>query len=405
MNKIIFFSLIIASNIFSQSYQMIKYDIETSKIDTLQLVQFDTSKTSDFTNWNYGINNNIEELSLKPPQNTFNNSGFTDFTPAKNYFDINKYPIRTAIKIFRIVNDTLKQRCSGILVAKEYVLTDCHCIGEYDSLRNFVFEDSTYIYPAFDNGKANTIWDTTKAIEYVTFKGNLVGFLPQIDIALIKLKDNIGEQNGWIGIGFNRDDNFFKDNVFHKLSYPGTEDPSDSTRIFNGDTLYYNYGKLQLITYSSLGYGITGIPGQSGSSLFYTNNNEYYSVGTQVWSANSRHIRINNVIFYSFNSIIENTISSFENDNKIVDSYYLSNAYPNPFNPTTNINYILPKNTNVKLRVYNILGENVITLVNEFQSKGKYNIKLDGTNLSSGIYFYVLEANDFIQTKKAMLIK
>jgi len=88
-----------------------------------------------------------------------------------------------------------------------------------------------------------------------------------------------------------------------------------------------------------------------------------------------------------------------------VDSYYLSNAYPNPFNPTTNINYILPKNTNVKLRVYNILGENVITLVNEFQSKGKYNIKLDGTNLSSGIYFYVLEANDFIQTKKAMLIK
>ena len=384
---------------------MIKYDIETSKIDTLTAIKFDTLKTSDFTNWNFGVNNDIEMLSLEPPQNTFNNSGFTDFLPAQNFFDINKYPIRTAVKIFGIVNDTLKQRCSGILVAKNYVLTDCHCIGEYDSLSNFIFEDSICIYPDFDNGKANPFWDTTEATEYYTFKENLFGVLPQIDIALIKLNENIGERNGWIGIEYNKDDNFFKDNIFHKLSYPGAVDPNDPTRIFNGDTLYYNYGKLQLINTSWIGYGINGIPGQSGSSLFYTNNNIYYSIGTQVWSANSRHIRINNEIFYSFNSIIGNTITSVENKKESGDNYYLSNAHPNPFNPTTNIDYNLAKDTDVKLRVYNILGEKVLTLVNEFQSKGVYSIKLDGSNLSSGIYVYVLETNDFIQTKKVILLK
>ena len=90
MNKILFLSLVFVSSLFSQSYQMIKYDIETGKIDTLPIIEFDTSKTSDFTNWNFGVNNNIEVLSLEPPQNTFNNSGFTDFSPAQNDFDINK---------------------------------------------------------------------------------------------------------------------------------------------------------------------------------------------------------------------------------------------------------------------------------------------------------------------------
>jgi V8-like Glu-specific endopeptidase len=384
---------------------MVRYDIEASKIDTLPTIEFDTSITSGFTNWNFGINNSIGLLSLEPPQITFNNSGFTDFTPAHNYFDINKYPIRTAVKIFRIVNDTLKQKCSGILVAKNYVLTDCHCIGEYDSLNNFIFEDSTYIYPAYNNGVANPLWDTTEAIEYFTFKENLVGVLPTIDIALIKLEKKIGEQNGWIGIGFNQNNNFFEENVFHKLSYPGTVDLSDTTRIFNGDTIYYNYGTLDLINDRWLGYNIFGIPGQSGSSLIYTDNEIYYSVGTLVWAVNSHHIRINNFIFYSFNSVIGNTISSLENEKEVKNSYYLSNAFPNPFNPTTNIDYTLPINTNVKLRVYNILGETIATLVNEFQSKGIHSIKLDGTNLSSGIYFYVLETDDFIQTKKLMVLK
>ena len=254
---------------------------------------------------------------------------FTDFYPAHNIFDINKYPVRTAVKIFRIENDTLKQKCSGILVSENHVLTDYHCIGEYDSLHNFIFEDSTYIYPVYDNGIGNSLWKTSEAIEYITFKENLSSsFGSSTDIALIKLKDDIGAENGWIGIGFNENSDFFFNNVFHKFSYPGKVDPTDSTRIFNGDTLRYNYGKLDIIEDQWLGYGIRAIPGQSGSSLIYTDNNEYYSVGTLVWSLNSRHARINREIFYSLGAIIGSITTPIEEITEIDDNYHLSKRLP-----------------------------------------------------------------------------
>jgi hypothetical protein len=85
--------------------------------------------------------------------------------------------------------------------------------------------------------------------------------------------------------------------------------------------------------------------------------------------------------------------------------YQLSQNYPNPFNPETNIRYEIPKNGFVKLIVYNILGREVETLVNENQSAGAYEVSFDGSNLSSGPYFYKLQAGDFSETKKMLLIK
>jgi hypothetical protein len=87
------------------------------------------------------------------------------------------------------------------------------------------------------------------------------------------------------------------------------------------------------------------------------------------------------------------------------DKYQLSQNYPNPFNPETNIRYEIPKNGFVKLIVYNILGREVETLVNENQSAGAYEVSFDGSNLSSGPYFYKLQAGDFSETKKMLLIK
>lgn len=407
MDRILLLSLLCVSNLFSQSYQLIRYDIKTNKIDTLPMIDFNNYKTSEFTNWNYGIDNNFELLSLEPPQNSFNNSGFTDFLPAQKFFDINKFPVRTAVKIYWMENDTLRQRCSGILIAKNYVLTDCHCIGITDSLSNFVFEDSSYIYPAFDNGILNPLWNTTEAIEYITFKENLHdSYPPLIDIALIKLKDSIGLMNGWIGLGFNEDNSFFENNVFHKFSYPGTVDYSNSTRIFNGDTLYYNYGKLGLVQSNWIGYNITGIPGQSGSSLFYTNNsNEYYSLGTLVWSGFSRHRRINKEIFYSFKSILESDVSSIATESDNRNQYFLANAFPNPFNPSTVIKYSMKNSGFVELIVFNLLGQEIVKLINEEQQAGDHQVEFNAIGLASGIYFYRLQTENFVETKKMLLIR
>jgi hypothetical protein len=90
---------------------------------------------------------------------------------------------------------------------------------------------------------------------------------------------------------------------------------------------------------------------------------------------------------------------------QIPNDYSLSQNYPNPFNPVTKINFSLPKNGLVTLKVYDVLGKEVKTLVNEVKNAGTYVVDFSGTSLSSGTYFYRLESNGFVETKKMMLIK
>jgi hypothetical protein len=85
--------------------------------------------------------------------------------------------------------------------------------------------------------------------------------------------------------------------------------------------------------------------------------------------------------------------------------YYLSQNYPNPFNPLTKITYSIKEAGLVKLRVYDILGSEVATLVNEEKLAGSYEVNFDGSKLSSGVYFYQLKADNFINSKKMLLLK
>ena len=104
-----------------------------------------------------------------------------------------------------------------------------------------------------------------------------------------------------------------------------------------------------------------------------------------------------------------------EEDNlttEVPGKYELSQNYPNPFNPSTTINYSIPVgNENfrslqtVTLKVYDILGHEVVTLVNKEQAPGNYSVKFDATNLSTGLYIYRLKAGGFVSVKKMMLLK
>lgn len=89
----------------------------------------------------------------------------------------------------------------------------------------------------------------------------------------------------------------------------------------------------------------------------------------------------------------------------IPDEYRLFQNYPNPFNSGTKIKFMIPKTENVKLRLYDITGREVVTLVNEVKTPGEYEVLLKSDNLASGIYFYQLVAGNFISTKKCVLIK
>lgn len=96
----------------------------------------------------------------------------------------------------------------------------------------------------------------------------------------------------------------------------------------------------------------------------------------------------------------------FVNSDNIVLSYGLKNNYPNPFNPTTTIEYSIPERQNVRLIIYNSIGKEIAVLVNETKEAGNYKVNFNAdVNLPSGVYFYKIQAGSFSEVKKLMLLK
>jgi hypothetical protein len=99
------------------------------------------------------------------------------------------------------------------------------------------------------------------------------------------------------------------------------------------------------------------------------------------------------------------TLTGVAGERQMPTIYSLGQNYPNPFNPATTISYQLPLSGNVRLTVYNILGKEIATLVSEVMEPGYYSVRFDASAVSSGLYFYRLQANNYSDVKKMMLIK
>jgi hypothetical protein len=96
---------------------------------------------------------------------------------------------------------------------------------------------------------------------------------------------------------------------------------------------------------------------------------------------------------------------SDKSENNILNNYQLYQNYPNPFNPITQVSYRLPRTSDVKIEVFNILGQQVSTLINSRKTPGYHVADFDGSNLASGIYLYRIHAGNFVQVKKMVLMK
>ena len=134
--------------------------------------------------------------------------------------------------------------------------------------------------------------------------------------------------------------------------------------------------------------------GNSNSQKSYTFMDESVSLGKYSY----RLKQIDNDGKFEFSKAIEVDLG-------IPKDFQLSQNYPNPFNPMTKIQYTLPVDAQVTLQIYSITGELMESLVSEHQASGSYTIDFDGSNYASGTYIYRLIANDFVQTKKMILIK
>ena len=86
-------------------------------------------------------------------------------------------------------------------------------------------------------------------------------------------------------------------------------------------------------------------------------------------------------------------------------AFVLNQNYPNPFNPSTTISYSIPEKSFVSIKIYNVLGNVVASLVNNQVDAGEHNVQFNAAGLSSGVYFYTIKAGNFSATKKLMLLK
>lgn len=101
---------------------------------------------------------------------------------------------------------------------------------------------------------------------------------------------------------------------------------------------------------------------------------------------------------------VENT-TDVNDDESNIYNFELQQNYPNPFNPSTIIKFSISQFSKVNLKVFNILGDEISELVNDFRPKGNYEIQFDASNISSGIYFYTLQSGIFFETKKMIFLK
>jgi len=198
--------------------------------------------------------------------------------------------------------------------------------------------------------------------------------------------------------------------------------------IFAG--AFYNYGVYLSTDYGLnwtqtalnnreiLSLGVSGnniFAGTASYGIYVTSNNGTSWIEKDQGFANTPSVKsfliTNNYIYVGTygQSIWRRPLSDFVGINnistEIPDSYSLSQNYPNPFNPTTKIKFAMPKSGVAKIVVYDVMGREVQTLVNERLQAGTYETSFDGSALNSGVYFYKLITDGFTETKRMILIK
>ncbi len=208
------------------------------------------------------------------------------------------------------------------------------------------------------------------------------------DTLLIAANPNVDEY--WIDLKYNKSSSGF-DFIYYSDSLQSGP-PSNNT-----DKIVYRYANYV----DSTGFGVPNHVSQHSPS--WSSANYKPSVLPLVNDAGVIWVGIDG----SSRKLYWNRFASITNiiDSENPVSYSLSQNYPNPFNPTTKINFNLAKNGFVSMKVYNILGKEVATLVSGNYNAGSYSVEFNASKLSSGVYFYSIEVNGFKDIKKMMLVK
>lgn len=214
---------------------------------------------------------------------------------------------------------------------------------------------------------------------------------------------------GWSNPGSTDWDFGLMNNLDKKLYDDGTHgDVAAGDSIFTR-TLTFSADSLGIGTKGQIGqvfkYGVKGGDNEGGKGGYGNNHAENIDDATSNFVLRTQFGSINPKFYDAWDYNCECPITAVDEPGELPKAFSLSQNYPNPFNPSTKIQYAISSPSFVTLKVYNVLGQVVASLVNEKQSIGNYSVSLDASRLSSGVYFYNLTAGSFVSTKKMLLLK
>ncbi|MBK9450274.1 MAG: trypsin-like serine protease [Bacteroidetes bacterium] len=387
---VIVFAGMLGNHLVAQPDTIVAFDVQNRTISLIPPVPVDTNIQFDHSSSSVGPLGNQSILSLVPPTtNLFPGSQFSQLARAELFDPVTDFPARTAIRIWYWEDDTLRNDCSGMMVGDQFVLTAAHCVYTPFFGQTWL-GDSLLVAPAYDNGQFQPNLPTSKVSHCYIFKKHYDNN-GWHDIALLQLQEPIGQTTGHIGMAFTADTSYFSGKVFHKYSYPMQPSFMDTSLHYNGDTLYYNYGVI-----GSDGGWLT-IPsgtalaaqGQSGSSIFYTDNQDYYSFGVLSYASQYRHYQIGRDAYYQLTNVMATqSVGLPENPSQAANLQ----VFPNPFSSSTTIRFANPRGNRLGFQVLDAQGR----MVSRMDGLTGEEITFERGNLAGGLYFFQLLAGERI---------
>jgi Secretion system C-terminal sorting domain len=195
---------------------------------------------------------------------------------------------------------------------------------------------------------------------------------------------------------------YFKDTaVGNDVSIYSLNYIKDSTVVWNcpfSSTIFQ-------ISFSQQTSSDTSFINLAGESIEFESISFKKYIGIVYRSLSEISVYSSNLIGYRINGKEWGHLSGIKNNTNIPAEYKLEQNYPNPFNPATLIGYSIPKSGIVIIKVFDVLGREVSTLVNEYKFAGNYSVQFNAGKITSGVYFYRIESGSYVQTKKLVVLK